>query len=335
MAKIKIGINGFGRMGRLTFRAAWEQNEIDFVHINDPAGDAATLAHLLNFDSVHGRWNHEASAEGDSILIDGQTISTSRNKSIAETDWSGCDLVIEASGKMNKKALLQAYLDQGVKRVVVTAPVKEEGVLNLVMGVNDDLYNPEEHRIVTAASCTTNCLIPILDVIGRRLGIESGVITTIHSAMHDQPVIDAYNTDLRKTRSALQSIIPVSTSLEKGIGRILPELEGKFETLAIRVPTTNVSIMDISILVNRETEALDVNNMLTLAAESELKGILGVCDEQLVSCDFNHDPRSAIVDLPQTRVSGKRLVKIQAWFDNEWGYSNRMLDTTLAAIRAE
>jgi D-erythrose 4-phosphate dehydrogenase len=203
----------------------------------------------------------------------------------------------------------------------------------IVYGVNHHTLRPE-HAIISNASCTTNCLIPILDVIERHLGIDSGSITTIHSAMQDQPVIDTYGKDLRKTRSALQSIIPVSTSLEKGIVRILPQMEGKFETLAIRVPTTNVSLMDTTLLVKSDTSADVVNQMLTLAAARQFKGILGVCDEQLVSCDFNHDPRSAIIDLPQTRVSGKRLIKIQAWFDNEWGYSNRMLDTTIAALEA-
>ena len=326
MAKIKIGINGFGRMGRLTFRAAWEQTEIAFVHINDPAGDAATLAHLLNFDSVHGRWNHEASAEGDSILIDGQAISTSRNKSIAETDWSGCDLVIEASGKMNKKALLQAYLDQGVKRVVVTAPVKEEGVLNLVMGVNDDLYNPEEHRIVTAASCTTNCLAPVVKVIHEALGIKHGSMTTIHDITNTQTILDAPHKDLRRARACGQSMIPTTTGSATAITHIFPELKGKLNGHAIRVPLANASITDCVFEVARETSAEEINALLKAASENELKGILGYEERPLVSIDYKTDPRSSIIDALSTMVVNGTQVKIYAWYDNEMGYAHRLVD---------
>ncbi|WP_461481872.1 glyceraldehyde 3-phosphate dehydrogenase NAD-binding domain-containing protein, partial [Porticoccus sp.] len=194
---IKVGINGFGRMGRLALRAAWQSDELEFVQLNDPAGDAATLAHLLNFDSVHGRWQFEASADGDDILVDDRRIRCSRNKTIAETDWSGCDLVIEASGKMKSSQVLQAYLDQGVKRVVVTAPVKEEGVLNVVMGVNHQLYDKARHPIVTAASCTTNCLAPVVKVIHEQLGIQHGSITTIHDITNTQTILDAPHKDLR------------------------------------------------------------------------------------------------------------------------------------------
>jgi glyceraldehyde 3-phosphate dehydrogenase len=335
MAKIKIGINGFGRMGRLTFRAAWEQNEIDFVHINDPAGDAATLAHLLNFDSVHGRWNHEASAEGDSILIDGQTISTSRNKSIAETDWSGCDLVIEASGKMNKKALLQAYLDQGVKRVVVTAPVKEEGVLNLVMGVNDDLYNPEEHRIVTAASCTTNCLAPVVKVIHEALGIKHGSMTTIHDITNTQTILDAPHKDLRRARACGQSLIPTTTGSATAITHIFPELKGKLNGHAIRVPLANASITDCVFEVARETSAEEINALLKAASENELKGILGYEERPLVSIDYKTDPRSSIIDALSTMVVNGTQVKIYAWYDNEWGYANRTAELALKVGRMD
>ncbi|MBS99639.1 MAG: type I glyceraldehyde-3-phosphate dehydrogenase [Oceanospirillaceae bacterium] len=333
MAKIKIGINGFGRMGRLTFRAAWEQTEIAFVHINDPAGDAATLAHLLNFDSVHGRWNHEASAEGDSILIDGQAISTSRNKSIAETDWSGCDLVIEASGKMNKKALLQAYLDQGVKRVVVTAPVKEEGVLNLVMGVNDDLYNPEEHRIVTAASCTTNCLAPVVKVIHEALGIKHGSMTTIHDITNTQTILDAPHKDLRRARACGQSMIPTTTGSATAITHIFPELKGKLNGHAIRVPLANASITDCVFEVARETSAEEINALLKAASENELKGILGYEERPLVSIDYKTDPRSSIIDALSTMVVNGTQVKIYAWYDNEWGYANRTAELALKVGR--
>ena len=199
---MKIGINGFGRMGRLALRAAWGWDDIEFVQINDPAGDAATLAHLLSFDSVHGRWQHEASADGDAVVIGEQRIATSRNQSVAETDWSNCDMVIEASGKIKTKALLQAYLDQGVKRVIVTAPVKEDGVLNIVMGVNHQLYDKNEHHIVTAASCTTNCLAPVVKVIHQQLGVKHGSMTTIHDITNTQTILDAPHADLRRARLA-------------------------------------------------------------------------------------------------------------------------------------
>ncbi|MGL4995979.1 MAG: glyceraldehyde 3-phosphate dehydrogenase NAD-binding domain-containing protein, partial [Deefgea sp.] len=217
---IKVGINGFGRMGRLTLRAAWGWPDIEFVQINDPAGDAVTLAHLLNFDSVHGRWAHEAKTEGDDIVIGTTRIKTTRNKAIAETDWSGCDVVIEASGKMRTTALLQAYLDQGVKRVVVTAPVKEAGVLNVVVGVNDHLFDPTIHRIVTAASCTTNCLAPVVKVIHEQLGIRHGSMTTIHDLTNTQTIIDAPHKDLRRARSCGTSLIPTSTGSATAITEI-------------------------------------------------------------------------------------------------------------------
>lgn len=335
MAKIKIGINGFGRMGRLTFRAAWEQNDIEFVHINDPAGDAVTLAHLLNFDSVHGRWNHEASAEGDSILIDGQAITTSRNRAIGETDWSGCDLVIEASGKMNKKALLQAYLDQGVKRVVVTAPVKEEGVLNLVMGVNDDLYDPAQYPIVTAASCTTNCLAPVVKVIHEALGIKHGSMTTIHDITNTQTILDAPHKDLRRARACGQSLIPTTTGSATAITHIFPELKGKLNGHAIRVPLANASITDCVFEVARETSAEEVNALLKAASENELSGILGYEERPLVSIDYKTDPRSSIIDALSTMVVNGTQVKIYAWYDNEWGYANRTAELALKVGRLD
>ncbi|SEG87607.1 ArsJ-associated glyceraldehyde-3-phosphate dehydrogenase [Marinobacterium lutimaris] len=335
MAKIKIGINGFGRMGRLTFRAAWEQGDIEFVHINDPAGDAATLAHLLNFDSVHGRWNHEASADGDRILIDGQAITTSRNKTIGETDWSGCDLVIEASGKMNKKALLQAYLDQGVKRVVVTAPVKEEGVLNLVIGVNDDLYDPAQYPIVTAASCTTNCLAPVVKVIHEALGIKHGSMTTIHDITNTQTILDAPHKDLRRARACGQSLIPTTTGSATAITHIFPELKGKLNGHAIRVPLANASITDCVFEVARETSAEEVNALLKAASENELNGILGYEERPLVSIDYKTDPRSSIIDALSTMVVNGTQVKIYAWYDNEWGYANRTAELALKVGRLD
>lgn len=236
---IKIGINGFGRMGRLALRAAWEWDDVEFVQINDPAGDAATLAHLLEFDSVHGRWRYPVTANQDGIQIQDKTIRTTRNKTIAETDWSGCDVVIEASGVMKTKALLQAYLDQGVKRVVVTAPVKEEGVLNVVMGVNHQLYDPAIHPIVTAASCTTNCLAPVVKVIHEQIGIKHGSMTTIHDITNTQTILDAPHKDLRRARACGLSLIPTTTGSATAITHIFPELKGKLNGHAVRVPLAN------------------------------------------------------------------------------------------------
>jgi glyceraldehyde 3-phosphate dehydrogenase len=331
---IKIGINGFGRMGRLTMRALFEQADVQIVRINDPAGDAATLAHLMNFDSVHGRWNHEATAEDNIMLVESQRIEVSANKTINETDWSGCDLVIEASGKMKKTEVLQAYLDQGVKRVVVTAPVKEDGVLNVVMGVNDNLYDSAEHRIVTAASCTTNCLAPVVKVIHEQLGIKHGSMTTIHDITNTQTILDAPHKDLRRARACGMSLIPTTTGSATAITHIFPELKGKLNGHAIRVPLANASITDCVFEVARATTAEAVNNLLKAAAEGELKGILGYEERPLVSIDYKTDPRSSIIDALSTMVVDGTQVKIYAWYDNEWGYANRTAELALKVGRS-
>lgn len=320
---IKIGINGFGRMGRLALRAAWGWNDVEFVQINDPAGDASTLAHLLTFDSVHGRWQHEASNDGDDIIIDGKRICCSRNKTIAETDWSACDVVIEASGKMKTKAVLQAYLDQGVKRVVVTAPVKEEGVLNVVMGVNHQLYDKSIHPIVTAASCTTNCLAPIVKVIHENLGIVHGSMTTIHDITNTQTILDAPHKDLRRARACGLSLIPTTTGSATAITHIFPELKGKLNGHAVRVPLANASLTDCVFEVSRKTTEAEVNRLLKEAADGPLKGILGYEERPLVSVDYKTDPRSSIIDALSTMIINGTQVKLYAWYDNEWGYANR------------
>lgn len=320
---IKIGINGFGRMGRLALRAAWGWNDVEFVQINDPAGDAPTLAHLLTFDSVHGRWQHEASSEGDDIIIDGKHIRCTRNKTIAETDWSACDVVIEASGKMKTKAVLQAYLDQGVKRVVVTAPVKEEGVLNVVMGVNHQLYDKAIHPIVTAASCTTNCLAPIVKVIHENLGIVHGSMTTIHDITNTQTILDAPHKDLRRARACGLSLIPTTTGSATAITHIFPELKGKLNGHAVRVPLANASLTDCVFEVSCKTTEAEVNRLLKEAAEGPLKGILGYEERPLVSVDYKTDPRSSIIDALSTMIINGTQVKLYAWYDNEWGYANR------------
>lgn len=325
---IKVGINGFGRMGRLSFRAAWDWPELEFIQINDPAGDAETLAHLVNFDSVHGHWHNEASSENDNIIIDGKAVACTQNKSIEDTDWSGCDIVIDASGKMKSQALLKAYLDQGVKRVVVTAPVKEEGVLNIVMGVNHHLYDKDQHPIVTAASCTTNCLAPVVKVIHEKLGIKHGSMTTIHDITNTQTILDAPHKDLRRARACGMSLIPTTTGSATAITHIFPELKGKLNGHAVRVPLANASITDCVFEVERETTVEEVNELLKSASENELKDILGFEERPLVSIDYKTDPRSSIIDAPSTMVVNGTQVKLYLWYDNEWGYANRTVELT-------
>ncbi|GHA11687.1 ArsJ-associated glyceraldehyde-3-phosphate dehydrogenase [Oceanisphaera arctica] len=332
---IRVGINGFGRMGRLALRAAWEWDELEFVQVNDPAGDAATLAHLLTFDSVHGRWAHEAVAEGDEMVIGDRRIRCSQNSTIDETDWSGCDLVIEASGKMKTTSLLQAYLEQGVKRVVVTAPVKEEGVLNVVMGVNDHLYDPELHTIVTAASCTTNCLAPVVKVIHERLGIKHGSMTTIHDITNTQTILDAPHKDLRRARACGQSLIPTTTGSATAITHIFPELKGKLNGHAVRVPLANASLTDCVFELENATTEVEVNALLKAAADGELKGILGFEERPLVSVDYKTDPRSSIIDALSTMVVNGTQLKLYAWYDNEWGYANRTAELALKVGRRD
>ena len=333
---IKIGINGFGRMGRLALRAAWDWPELEFVQINDPAGDAATLAHLLTFDSVHGRWSHEATAEDNAIVVDGQRVATSRNTRIEDTDWSGCDLIIEASGKMKKTDVLNAYLVQGVKRVVVTAPVKEPEALNVVMGVNDHLYDPDRHRIVTAASCTTNCLAPVVKVIHEHLGIRHGSMTTIHDLTNTQTILDAPHKDLRRARACGMSLIPTTTGSATAITEIFPELKGRLNGHAVRVPLANASLTDCVFEVETPTTAEAVNQLLKAAAESgPLKDIMGYEERPLVSIDYKTDPRSSIIDALSTMVINYTQVKIYTWYDNEWGYANRTAELALKVGRSD
>jgi len=321
--KIKIGINGFGRMGRLTMRAVFDWDDIEVIQINDPAGNAETLAHLMTFDSVHGRWHHSATYDRDSIMINGKAIPCTQNKATQDTDWSNCDVVIEASGKIKTKALLKAYLDQGVKRVVVTAPVKEDGVLNIVMGVNENLYDKNIYPIVTAASCTTNCLAPVVKVIHEKVGIKHGSMTTIHDLTNTQTILDAPHKDLRRARACGMSLIPTTTGSATAITHIFPELKGKLNGHAIRVPLANASITDCVFEVARNTSVEEINNVLKQAAENELKGIMGYEELPLVSIDYKTDPRSCIIDALSTMVVNDTQVKLYVWYDNEWGYANR------------
>ncbi|EGR1858169.1 ArsJ-associated glyceraldehyde-3-phosphate dehydrogenase [Vibrio cholerae] len=320
---IKVGINGFGRIGRLALRASFDWPEIEFVQINDVAGDAATLAHLLEFDSVQGRWHHAVGNEADAILINGKRIRTTQEKAIDAVDWSGCDVVIEATGKHRKGEFLNQYLAQGVKRVVVSAPVKEEGIANIVVGVNDHIFNPEQHRIVTAASCTTNCIAPVVKVIHEKLGIAQASFTTIHNLTNTQTILDAPHKDLRRARACGMSLIPTTTGSAKAIIEIFPDLKGKIDGHAVRVPLANASLTDIIFDVERDTTVEEINLLLKQASENELKGILGFEERPLVSIDYQGDQRSTIVDALSTMVVGKRMVKIYAWYDNEMGYATR------------
>lgn len=323
---IKIGINGLGRMGRLALRLAWDWPDFEFVQLNDPAGNAETFAHLLNFDSVHGKWSFEATHNEKGLLIEGKIIALSHNIAIDETDWSGCDIVIEASGKMKTKALLEQYLSQKVKRVVVTAPVKEEGVLNIVMGVNHHLFKPNEHQIVTAASCTTNCLSPVVKVLHENLGIKHGSMTTIHDLTNTQTILDAPHKDLRRARACGMSLIPTTTGSATAITHIFPDLKGKLNGHAIRVPLANASLTDCVFELEKPTTVEKVNALFKQASEHELKNILGYEERPLVSIDYRTDPRSVIVDALSTMVINQTQVKLYTWYDNEWGYVNRTME---------
>lgn len=332
---IKIGINGFGRMGRLSMRAAYDWDDVEIIKINEPAGNAETLAHLLNFDSVHGIWHHQALHDDENIVIDGKQIVCSQNSQITDTDWSDCDVVIEASGVMKSKTLLQAYLDQGVKRVVVTAPVKEDGILNIVMGVNDDQYDASKHSIVTAASCTTNCLAPVVKVIHERIGIKHGSMTTIHDITNTQTILDAPHKDLRRARACGMSLIPTTTGSATAITHIFPELKGKLNGHAVRVPLANASLTDCVFELEQSTTEQEVNAFLQTASQGELKGILGFEERPLVSIDYKTDPRSSIIDAPSTMVINGTQVKLYVWYDNEWGYANRTAEIARMVGRSD
>jgi len=325
---IKIGINGMGRIGRLAFRAAVDNPALQIVSVNDPAGDAQTLAHLLQFDSIQGEWKQDISAGAQKIVMREHSIKCSQNHSIADTDWSDCDVVIEASGKMRDRALLQGYLDQKVQRVVVTAPVNHPEVLNVVVGVNDHLYQADKHRIVTAASCTTNCLAPIVKVVHEKIGIKHGSITSIHNITNTQSILDTPHKDLRRARSCGSNLIPTTTGSAKAIALIFPELTGKLNGHAVRVPLANASITDCVFETQRRTSAEEVNTLFQNAADDSLQGILGVEYKPLVSCDYQGDKRSCIVDALSTMVVNDTQLKVYGWYDNEWGYANRTVELT-------
>ena len=322
-----VGINGFGRMGRLALRAAWGWPELKFTHVNELAGDAATAAHLLTFDSVHGRWSEDVRGEGSVLTVNGTDLGYTDAAVPGDVPWGdlGVDIVLECSGRFRTPDLLDAYFRQGVRKVIVAAPVKSDA-LNVVVGVNDDLYEREHHHLLTAASCTTNCLAPVVKVIHEGIGIKHGLITTLHDMTNTQTIVDAPHKDLRRARAASVSLIPTTTGSATAIGMIFPELEGKLNGLAVRVPLLNASLTDCVFEVARPTSVDEVNGLLQAAAEGPLAGILGYETRPLVSVDFKDDPRSGIIDAPSTMVTDETQVKVLAWYDNEWGYANRLVE---------
>jgi len=321
----KVLINGFGRMGRLFFRAAFDNKDFDIIAVNELKGDAASSAHLLEFDSIHGLWKRNISSSEKSISVDGKKIKFTNGPSPGEINTDGIDIVVECSGVFKDETSLQPYYDKGINTVLVSAPVKGRA-LNVVYGVNDDQYDPSEHNLVTSASCTTNCLAPVVKVINEKLGIKHGSMTTIHDITNTQTIIDAPHKDLRRARSCSQSLIPTTTGSATAITMIYPELKGKLNGLAVRVPLLNASLTDCVFEVNRETTAEKVNALLKEASETYLKDILGFEERPLVSVDYKDDIRSSIIDGLSTMVINGTQVKILAWYDNEIGYVNRMAD---------
>lgn len=326
----RLAINGYGRIGRSVLRALYEsqhRDSLQVVAINELA-DARTVLHLSKYDSTHGRFPAAISGDEHSLTVDNQPITLLRQDSLNDLPWRemGVDLVLECTGAFSDRRSVQGHLDCGAGRVLFSQPAQADVDATVVFGVNHDTLAAQQ-TIVSNASCTTNGIVPVIKALHDAVGIEYGTITTIHSAMNDQPVLDAYHhTDLRKTRAASQSIIPVDTALAKGVERILPEMVGRFSAQALRVPTLNVSSMDLTLQASSDVDVATVNRVLAHAAAERFNGVLGYTEEPLASCDFNHDSRSSIVDASQTRVSGSRLVKVLTWFDNEWGYANRMLD---------
>jgi glyceraldehyde 3-phosphate dehydrogenase len=323
---IRVGINGFGRIGRNILRAALHDKDIDFVAVNDIT-DAATLAHLLKYDSILGNLEDEVKAEGDTIHVAGRAIKVLATKNPAELPWKslGADYVIESTGLFTDADKAKAHIDAGARKVIISAPAKGEDI-TIVMGVNDDKYDPKNHRIVSNASCTTNCLGPVAKVLNDSFGIVKGQMTTIHSYTNDQKILDLPHKDLRRARAAALSMIPTSTGAAKAIYLAIPELKGKLDGVAIRVPTPNVSIVDFTVELQKAASAEDVNTAFRKAAGGRMKGVLVVTDEELVSIDYRGNPASSIVDAPLTKVVGGNLLKVFSWYDNEWGFSNRMKD---------
>ncbi len=335
---VKVAINGYGRIGRCILRALYESDmreSLVIVGINELAS-LESIAHLTQYDSTHGKFHGKVDTDSNDLVINGDRINVSCERDMCRLPWGklDVDVVLECSGSYSEMNLAASHLQSGAKRVIFSCPAQSDVDATVVYGFNETLLT-KQHTIISNASCTSNCIAHVINLLDNCLQIENGVITTIHSMMNDQPVIDAYHhPDLRKSRSSGNSIIPVDTGLAKGLERFFPHLQGRFEAVSLRVPTMNVSAIQLTINTKRETQIEAVNEMFRDAAEGELKGILGYSKRPLVSCDFNHDSRSAIIDGNQTSVNGGTLVNVMAWFDNEWGYANRMLDTTLALMNA-
>ena len=325
----RIGINGFGRIGRCVLRAGWKNPDLEFVGINDLT-DAATLAHLLKYDSVHGTFSAKVKALDDAIVVGDKKIRVMSVRDPAELPWKklGADVVFECTGLFRDKEKAEAHRKAGAKKVIISAPAKGED-LTVVMGVNDDKYDPKKHHILSNASCTTNCLAPVAKVLNDTFGIEKGLMTTIHSYTNDQRILDLPHKDLRRARAAAVSMIPTTTGAAKAVGLVLPELQGKLDGMSIRVPTPNVSVVDLVAVLKKEATAEKVNKALKKAASGKMKGILAFCEEPLVSKDFNGNNCSSIVDASLTTVMDGNMVKVISWYDNETGFSHRMLDLTL------
>lgn len=321
-------------MGKLGFRSGWHNPAYEIVHINEISAPAATTAHLLNFDSVHGKWDHEATVASGNLFVEGRQVTYSSEINPQDVNWRdmGIDLVIDCTGKFKTVEKLAPYFEQGVKKVLVSAPVPEPAV-NIVYGVNHQSYDAGRHDVITAASCTTNCLAPVVKVIHEQLGIRHACMTTIHNITNTQTIIDKGHSDLRRARACGSSLIPTTTGSARAITKIFPELEGRINGLAVRVPLTNASLVDVVFETERTTTEAEVNKLLRDAAENELQGILGYEERPLVSVDYTDDPRSSIVDAASTMVVNGTQVKILAWYDNEWGYVNRMME--LAAYITE
>ena len=322
----KVGINGFGRIGREVFRVAFTNPEVEIVAVNDLT-DAETLAHLLKYDSVHGTFPHEVTVDGDYIVVDGKKVKVLAQTDPAKLPWGelGVEIVVESTGRFTEGPKAAAHIEAGAKKVIISAPAKQEDI-TIVMGVNEDKYDPAKHNIISNASCTTNCLAPFTKVLMEKFGIESGLMTTVHSYTNDQRILDLPHKDLRRARAAACSIIPTTTGAAKAVALVLPELKGKLNGFAMRVPTPNVSITDLTVLLQKDTTAEEINAALKEAAEGKLKGILGYNELPLVSRDYNGCPLSSIVDGLSTMMVGPRLAKVVSWYDNEWGYSNRVVD---------
>jgi glyceraldehyde 3-phosphate dehydrogenase len=323
---IKVGINGFGRIGRNVFRIAEQVKDIEIVAVNDLT-DAKTLAHLLKYDSVHGTYEGEIKAEDSSIIVDGREIRVSAEKDPANLPWKslGVDIVIESTGRFTKRSDAAKHIAAGAKKVIISAPATEEDI-TIVMGVNEDNYDPSTHHVLSNASCTTNALAPIVKVLHSKFGINLGLMCTVHSVTNDQQILDLPHKDLRRARAASLSMIPTTTGAAKAVSLVIPEMKGKLSGYAVRVPTPNVSLVDLTAEMAKSVTKEEINSALKEAAEGELKGILAYSEEPLVSKDYNGNSNSSIVDALLTNVIGDKLAKVVAWYDNEWGYSSRVVD---------